>query len=60
MLILEFNPFAFEHLECHINIVDLLQAADSWQTELGQQTPVLSQELHHTAGNKTHKNESHT
>lgn len=55
MLILELHPFAFEQLERHIDIVDLLQAADSWQAELGQQTPVLSQELHHTAGSETHK-----
>lgn len=54
MLILEVNPFASEHLHSHFDIVDLLQAADGWQTELGRQAPVLGEELHHAAGSKPH------
>lgn len=50
MLVLEVNPFAFEHLQSHVNIVDLLQAADGRQTEFGWQTPVVGKEFHHTPG----------
>lgn len=35
VVVLEVDRFAFEDLQSHINIVDLLQAADGGQTELG-------------------------
>lgn len=35
LVILEVDPFVFKDLQSHIDIVDLLQATDSWQTELG-------------------------
>lgn len=34
-VVFEVDPFAFEDLQSHINIVDLLQAADGGQAELG-------------------------
>ena len=52
--ILEVDAFAFEHLQSDVDIVDLLQAADGWQTELGRQTPFLDEELHHTPGSESH------
>lgn len=51
--ILEVDPFAFEHLQSDVDIVDLLQAADGWQAELGRQTPFLDEELHHTPGSES-------
>ena len=52
--VFEVDPFAFEHLQSDVNVVDLLQAADGWQAELGRQTPILDEELHHTPGNESH------
>ena len=52
--VFEVDSFAFEHLQSDVNIVDLLQAADGWQAELGRQTPILDEELHHTAGSESH------
>lgn len=34
-IVFEVDPFVFQNLKSHINIVDLLQAADGGQTELG-------------------------
>ncbi|KAA8589417.1 hypothetical protein FQN60_012782 [Etheostoma spectabile] len=48
------DPFTFEHLQSNVDVVDLLQTADGWQTELGRQTPLLDEELHHTPGSKHH------
>lgn len=52
MFILEINSFGFQHLQGEVNVVDLLQAADGGQTELRRQSPIKSEEFHHTpAGN---------
>lgn len=54
MLVLEVNSFAPEHLHGHVYVVDFLQATDGRQAQLGRQTPVLGEELHHPPARKTH------
>lgn len=54
VFILEVDPFGFQHLQGDVDVVDLLKATDGGQTQLRRQTPIQSEELHHTTAGTSH------